>query len=312
MQALLEVAQRLFGVERYRDATVSWRVSEMPEKQLVVRDHIAIRAIVEIVDRRRIFVGAADRFIDLTEVVALLDHLAFHVEYVNIDFGALFERLAGDVPIDTISGNGTMADGGGEQMRLDDVAADENARLAGDLIIFVRRNRSLAIVEFFQAGKIDRLTDRGHDQIGRDIFLGAFNVFDVQAPADQFGFTANDTQPDRTAVVGAQHFDRCQPAANGNALGHRLLDLVLVGLHLVDVEDRRQRHLGTKLGGDFRHIVSDISQDGRFRTITFMGAIDVPKSTRDRGDVNRGVATADDHDAFTDVLHAAIVKRTQE
>src|SRR5574337_219112 len=50
---LLEVGERLVGAERRHLAPVARGVREVPEEQLGVRDHVAVRAVVVVVDRAR-------------------------------------------------------------------------------------------------------------------------------------------------------------------------------------------------------------------------------------------------------------------
>ena len=40
--------------------------------------------------------------------------------------------------------------------------------------------RALAVVELLEAGEVDRLADRRDDEVGRDVFLGAFDLLDLE------------------------------------------------------------------------------------------------------------------------------------
>ena len=67
-----------------------------------------------------------------------------------------------------------MADSGGQQVWSDHVATDEDALLAWNLVVLVGADQAFAVIKFFQTGKIDRLTNSGNNQVGRNIIFGAF------------------------------------------------------------------------------------------------------------------------------------------
>ena len=97
----------------------------------------------------------------------------------------------------------------------------------------------LPLFELLQPGEVDRLADGRDDQVGRDVFFGAGDLLDLEPAADDLGLAADHAQRRGAAVGAAHHRHRRQAAADGDAFGQRLLDLVLVGLHLVDA--RRPR-----------------------------------------------------------------------
>ena len=93
---------------------------------------------------------------------------------MDIDLRPLLQAFAGEEAVDAVRRDRAVADRRGEEMRPDDVAAGEGPRLAGDLVALVRGDGALADVEFLEAREIDRLPDRGDDEIGGDFLLGAF------------------------------------------------------------------------------------------------------------------------------------------
>ena len=188
------------------------------------------------------------------------------------------------------------------EVRAQHVAAVANVRgLARDLVVPVRSDCTAAAVELLEAREIHRLADRRDDEVGRDVLLGAFGHLDLEAPTHDLGFAPGNPQRDRAAARVLDHADRRQSAANRDALGGCLLDLVPVGLHAVDAEHRRQRHLGTVLGRHRRRVVREVPADGEFRKIGGMRVLDVAEASRHRRDVDGGIAAADDDDAPADV-----------
>ena len=122
-----------------------------------------------------------------------------------------------------------MADGGGEQVRADDVAAGEHAGIALHLVVLVGGHVALAGVELLDAGEIHRLADGRDDQVGRDVLLGALDHLDLELRADELGFALRHAQRRGAAVGAAHHADRRPAAADVDAFRPGLLDLVLVG-----------------------------------------------------------------------------------
>ena len=64
-QAILEITQRGFLAQGDDIALVARDDGKVPEEQFVMRDHIAVRAIVEVVHCHIGTVGAAQRFVGL-------------------------------------------------------------------------------------------------------------------------------------------------------------------------------------------------------------------------------------------------------
>ena len=247
-QAFLEITQRSFPVEGDHLALVARHIGKMPEKQLVMRDHVAVGAVIEVVQRDVGVVGAAHRLVRLLDLDALLGQLAHQVEMMRVDLGTLFQVAAQQKVVKAVGSDGTVADCSRQQVRADHVAGGEHALLSRDHVVAVGADRSLAIVEFFQPGEIHRLADRRNNQVGLDILLAACDGLDLQFAARHFGFTLRHAQRRSTAIRAAHDADRRQAAANVDAFGQRLRDLVLVGLHLVDVEHRSQRHVRALFG----------------------------------------------------------------
>ena len=162
-----------------------------------------------------------------------------------------------------------------------------------------------------QPGEIDCLADCRNDQVGFDVLFAAFDIFDLQLAAGDLGFTLHHAQCGGTAIGIAHDADRHQAALDVDAFGQRLLDLVLVGLHLVDVEYRSQCHFRALLGGNIGDILRHASGDGMFGIGRF-GVRDMAQTARDGRHVDGSIAAADDYDAFADVLQTSVVERLQE
>ncbi len=94
---------------------------------------------------------------------------------VHVDARTLGQFLIRQVLVDAFRGDRALTDGGGEQMRTDDVAGDEVTLAAGHLVVLVEVDEALAVVERFQTlGHVAALTDGGDDQVGLEGELGAF------------------------------------------------------------------------------------------------------------------------------------------
>jgi hypothetical protein len=227
-------------------------------------------------------------------------------------FGRFLERLALQEAVNALGGDGAVADRGGQQMRADHVAAAEHARLAGDLVVLVGGHRALAVVQHFQAGEVHRLADRRDDQVGFDVLLGAGQHLQVEPAADHLRFALRHAQRGGAAVGAAQHGHRGPAAADHDAFAQRVLHLVPAGLHLLDREDRGQRHLGALAARDQRRVVCGVAGDGHLRPVGLVHLVDMAQAARHGGDVDRGVAAADHHHALAHMLHAAVVEGLQE
>ncbi len=186
--------------------------------------------------------------------------------------------------------------------------------LALHLVVLVGRDHALAVVERFEPGEIDRLADGRDDQVGGDVFFGAGDLLHVEFAADDPGLAAgHDAQRRwRGRRHRRMHGHRRQPAADGDAFGQRVLDLVLAGLHLVDREDRGQRDLGAHARRQRGGVVRGEAADHVLGPVALVHLVDVAEAPGHGGDVDRGVAAADHDHALADMLHAAVVEGLQE
>ena len=90
-----------------------------------------------------------------------------------------------------------------------------------------------------------------------------------------------------------------------------LLDLVLVGLHLVDIEYRGQRHFCALLGGNVGDVLRHASGDGLF-DISWLGVRNMTQTTRNGCYVNGCVTTTNNYHTFTNMLQTSVVEGFQE
>ena len=145
-----------------------------------------------------------------------------------------------------------------------------------------------------------------------NVFLGAVDDLDLEFRADELRLAAGDAERNAASVLVLDHAHGREPAADGDAFGLRLLDLVLVRLHLVDIEYRRQRDLGAVFRRHRRCVVGEMPGDRELGEIRRLGMPDVAQAPRDRRDVDRRVTAADDDDVLADVAQPAVVEGLEE
>src|SRR5690606_38506156 len=155
LDAFLEIAERALAAQRDEPALDPRRVAEVTEEQVLVRDHVALGAVVEVVDRALALVRAPGRLVDLAEFQPAFDVLAHQVEDVNVDLRAFADLLAGEELVDGVGGDRTVADRRRQQVRPDDVAAGEPPRLVLDLVAAVGVDGAASVVEGLEAGEVD-------------------------------------------------------------------------------------------------------------------------------------------------------------
>ena len=88
------------------------------------------------------------------------------VPVIAVSAAALWAEIgAAEITFDTIRGDRRVADGGSQQMRVDDVAGDEMSRTIRMLEKLVRVHQVTLVTEFLDAGEIAALADRRDDQV---------------------------------------------------------------------------------------------------------------------------------------------------
>ncbi len=273
-----------------------------------MRDDVAVGAVLEVVHGALGRVGAADRLLTLLDGEALLEHLALQVEEVHVDLGPLFQVLPAQDMVDAVGGDGAVADGGGQQVRADDVAAGEDAGLARDLVVLVGGDHAAAVVELFQAGEIDGLADGGDDQVGRHVLLGAFLDLDVELAADELGLAlatrsavARPSAP-LTTPTGSQTAADVRCLRPGPARSRACWPASC------RCRTPRSASLRRPGGRRCRRRPGPSGRRWHLRQSVGLVVLDVAETARHGGDVDRGVAAADDHHALADVAHAAVVE----
>ena len=120
------------------------------------------------------------------------------------------------------------------------------------------------------------------------------------------------SQRARPAVLALDDFQRHDRALDFDALALGVLAFVLGRRHLLDREQRGQRDLralATQRAGDVMRRVAECRGSG---DIVLVLRVDMAETARDRGDVDRRVAAADDHDFLGGRKHPAAVERVEE
>src|SRR3989339_129644 len=110
-------------------------------------------------------IRAAHRLMSLCYRQTLFNQLSHQVKLMSINFWTLIQLLASEELVDAVSSNRTMSDCCCQQMRLDYVATGKYSRLTSNLVVSVGRNRTFAIVKFFQTGKVNTLSNSRNNQV---------------------------------------------------------------------------------------------------------------------------------------------------
>ena len=190
---------------------------------------------------------------------------------MHVDLGPAAEFLLPEILVDGVGGHRGLTDGGGQQMRTDDVASDEVPGPVGDLMELVGIDEAAAIVHDLKTGKIPTLADGGDDQVGLQDALGALD-------GDGTPYRPSCSQQTLSPVARPSAFlmrpERHDAIQNGDALGQGIMDLMLGGGHLVAGEERGQgdlRALGRRAdGGVMGHITI---VDDRFGEVGGLGVL---------------------------------------
>ena len=146
----------------------------MPEEHLL-RRHDLVRGTVLVVVHRVVREAGAP-LLALAVFLGsqlLLAQLLEQVEVMHVDLRAPLGIQASEVLVDAARSDGCLADGGGEQVRADDVARDEMPGPVGHPIERVGVDQSPAIVELFETFEATALPDGGHHEVRLDFELGA-------------------------------------------------------------------------------------------------------------------------------------------
>ena len=262
-----------------------------------MRDDVARRTVFEVVQQVLPLRGSHFLALDLVVLVAGFEPFADLVEVVHVNLRTLFEFLvAVQESINAINRNRRVADGRGQQMRANHVAANKDMLFAGVTVILVGFDQAIVVVELLDTREVDTLADSGHDQVGRQITFGACGDFGFFAFHREVG---NAQRNGATFLV--QHTgNRRHTAENFNAFLLGVFDFMLGRVHLVDGGARHQHNLGTVTGRDRRDVVGHVAGDDVFSSRTLVrraGFGHVAQTTGDSHDVDRGVATADHDDA---------------
>ena len=227
---------------------------------------------------------------------------------MHVDLGPLFQRLAIEVAVDAFGGDPGVADGGGQQVRLDDVAAGEHARLAGDLVVLVRADQSALILEFLQAGEIHRLAEGGNQQIAGDVEFGSgLRHHFLVHPIDL------DHPQRHGATIRAEHRrDRGDAGHDAHALARHRLDFVFGGRHFRYRPAVGDEHVRAFLLRRCGHVVFHLAENRLFRRRRFGFARNVAEPARHRGHVHRGIAPSHHHDSLAHLVEPPVVEGAQE
>ncbi len=154
------------------------------------------------------------------------------------------------------AGDGRLADGGGQQVRTDDVAADEVAAPFGTWKCLSASIRPRSLSSSSIPCQIAGLTDGGHDQVSFDVELEL--AFD-RGLAVSFHFW--HAKGLGATIVALDDLSGIQLAADVDAFTGGILDLVLGSRHFLDTGAGDQRHIGALRFADHGRIVSSLAED---------------------------------------------------
>ena len=109
-------------------APVARLVVEVAQEQFVVRDDLVGGAVFEIMDGELSVVGAAHLAVLLGQFLAVLLEVVEHVEAHTLVLRSALQFGTLQDLVDAVGGDTRLADGGGQQVRTQDVTGDEVVR----------------------------------------------------------------------------------------------------------------------------------------------------------------------------------------
>ena len=206
-----------------------------------------------------------------------------------------------------------MANGGGEQIGLDGVAADKNVRLAHGLEVLVYIGKIQVVLEHVEARPVNRLTDGGDNEVAGNIVLRVLLRYHLLVDPVDF----DHAQGSGHAVLILDDSDRGDTGLDLDALLDHGVHLVLGGGHFLDMTTVGDDHLGA-LAPVLRALlaaaaVAFAGGDDYPGLVTRLGIGVVTAETAGNGrNVHRRVAAADNDDALAGMVELAFVESAQE
>ena len=142
---------------------------------------------------------------------------------MHIHLGTLGLLFMLQVVVDALRGDGGLPDGGGQQMRTNDVARGEMTGALRQLVIGIGIDQAASVIQLLQTlGKIAALADGRDDQIAFDIELGALNGL---GPAVDH-LALGHSQCGRATFGVDDHLDRHDAIQDLDAFTQGILDFV--------------------------------------------------------------------------------------
>ena len=210
--------------------------------------------------------------------------------------------------VDAVRGDGRLTDGGGEQVRADDVAGDEMTGPVGHAEERIGVDQTPAVVECLEPIEIAALPDGRHQQIRFDLELRALAHHRPSVDHVALGHA----QRPRPPVVGEHHLDRHHPGEHRHPFLQRILHLVLRRGHPRARKQRGESHGRAGACRRDRDIMGDEAVHHHLGAILRVDAVD-PAEPAGHGDhVDRRVAAADAHHPVRRDLQPAGVERFEE
>ncbi len=271
----------------------------MAQEQVFVRDDLGERPVLVVVDGEIGGVGAADLGLVVGGGFQVVNPELFQkTEQVAFDLRPLRHLFALQVAVDAFTGDPGVADGGGQQVRLDGVAADEMPFLDRRLVERIRVHQATAVVEVLEAGEVTGLPGGADDQAAFDIEFLAF----LDRHFAAFPFDGNDAKRLGPAVVAEDHLHRRQAVVDFGPFGDDRVQFVLGRRGLGDRTPVNDPDIGALAPGGGSDVVDGVAEDDHFRMVVLGRVFDVADAPRHRRHVHGGVAGADDQDPAGQVL----------
>ena len=164
-------------------------------------------------------------------------------------------------------------------------------------------------VELFEPlRQVRHLADGGNHHVAFDL---VFRAVDRLRHGSLHRALAHAQRPG-PAVFALYDFQRHDRALDVDALALGVFTLVLGRRHLLDREQRGQRDfraLAPQRAGD---VVRRVAEGRCVMRVVLMRGVDMAEAARDRGDVDRRIAAADDHDFLRGRKHPTTVERVEK
>ncbi len=240
--AFFEVTKNIVALDANFVANSACFIREVTFIKLCVLNDLAVRAVIEVMDREIVTVRTACWLvIVLRRVFAASMQFFQKVELVQVDCWTLFDFTIIKEIRDCCSSHTTVADSSCQQVGLDDVATSEMLGMTFNSVTSVSVDETAAVVETLKAVKVASLTNGRNDNVSFDFEFGTF----TRNGCVTFHVTFATFQRNRFTGFIFDNFERHYAATNINTFAFRIFALMLGSCHLFDWEQGCQSRLHT-------------------------------------------------------------------